>query len=239
MKIIKYNIFVICFSALLSGCAVWPKTVDIPLIKEKNDLRIDAGVALIPAVNATVSYGLTDKIAVQTFGSIDVDGLHYLQGAVGLFKDRGNTFITEWYGGAGTGHANVFKGPGRLEGNYQLYFTQFNFGKLNAQFLNADYGFGLKTGYLRTHLKDQNYFGNYSTEENFDTYSYPIETDNCAAIEPTAFVRIGKGKLKFNVKMGGLLLYQFSNKDKKIPVGHFNAGIGLNYYINTKRKKAN
>ena len=236
MKHFQYPILFVCLSAFLTGCAVWPKTVDIPLIKEKNDLRIDAGIALIPAANATVSYGLTDKIAVQTFGGIDVDGLHYFQGAAGLFKDRGNNFITEWYAGVGTGISNVFKGPGRLKGDYQLYFMQFNIGKLSGRFLNSDYGFGLKAGYLRTHLKDKGYFGYYSTKEN---YPYPVQKDNCMAIEPAAFIRFGKGKLRFNIKMGGLVFFQFTNRDKRIPAGFFNAGIGLDYYFNTKRKKSN
>jgi hypothetical protein len=41
---------------MISGCAIYhPQTTDIPLISEKNDLRIDAGVSLIPSAHATFS----------------------------------------------------------------------------------------------------------------------------------------------------------------------------------------
>jgi hypothetical protein len=39
-------------------------TTDIPLISGKNDLRVDAGISVVPSVNATVSYGLTNNVAI-------------------------------------------------------------------------------------------------------------------------------------------------------------------------------
>jgi hypothetical protein len=52
-------------------------------ISEKNDLRIDAGISLGPSAHTTISYGLTDKIAIQGFGSV---GTH----ANGITKNGDN-----------------------------------------------------------------------------------------------------------------------------------------------------
>ena len=222
---------------VLASCTIIPHTTDIPLIREKGDLRIDAGVSVIPTANATVSYGLSEKIAVQAYGSYGADLPYYIQGAVGLFKDKGNDVITEWYAGAGTGNAKVTDSanPGKLKGNYQQYFTQFNIGKLNSNSLNADYGLGLKAAYGRTKFTDMDYFNIYYFEDDFDRLNYPVQTDNGLIFQPTILGRFGKGRLKFSEKASGLLFYQFTNRDNKLPVGYFNVGIDLNYDLSTKK----
>ncbi len=86
----KKIIFGFLIALMMTSCIVYhPQTIDIPLIDKKSDLRIDAGISLVPSAHGTVSYGLTDKIAVQTFGSIGSDDRYYFQGAVGYFKDLG------------------------------------------------------------------------------------------------------------------------------------------------------
>jgi len=222
---------------VLASCTIIPHTTDIPLIREKGDLRIDAGVSVIPTANATISYGLSEKIAVQAYGSYGADNEYYLQTAAGLYKNHNQNLVTEWYLGAGTGNSYTYKdsNPGNLEGNYQIYFTQFNIGKLNSNFLNADYGLGLKAAYERTKFTDMDYFNIYYFEDDFDRLNYPVQTDNGLTFQPTILGRFGKGRLKFSVKASGLLFYQFTNRDNKLPVGYFNIGIGLNYYLSTKR----
>lgn len=237
MKQIKLP-FTITLLVLVS-CTIIPHTTDIPLIREKGDLRVDAGVSIIPTANATVSYGLSEKIAVQAYGSYGADHPYYLQGAVGLFKNKENNYVTEWYAGAGTGNSEAYESGqwGRLEGNYQLYFTQFNIGKLNSNFLNADYGLGLKAAYARSKFTDEDYFDIYYLDGDFANFIYPVQTDNGLVFQPTVFGRFGKGRLKFNLKASGLLYYQFTNRENKLPVGYFNVGIGLNYSINTKNNR--
>ena len=101
MKLNKL-IFGFITSFIITSCIVYhPHTVDIPLISKKNDLRIDAGVSLIPSAHSTVSCGLTKKVAVQGYGSIGSDERYYFQLATGLYKNRGNSRILEFYGGYG------------------------------------------------------------------------------------------------------------------------------------------
>lgn len=200
-------------------------TTDIPLISEKNDLRVDAGISVVPSANATISYGLTDKIAIQGFGSIGYDR-YYFQAATGLYKNKGNSKIFELYGGFGYGYGDAYNdaNPGNLRGNYQLYFAQANYGKIANELSNFEIGFGIKGGYLHSNLTDKNYYGWISETGPFKTYH-----DESILLEPIGFIRIGGNRLRFNVKLGGTMIYKFTNTDKNLPYSYLNLGIGLNY----------
>ncbi len=130
----KLWIFSLLTSFMLSSCSLYyPMMTDIPLISKKRDTRVDMGFALIPSVNATVSYGLTDKIAIQGFGSLGLSQRYYVQSAIGMYKNKGNNKILELYGGFGYGHGKAYidANPGTLFGNYQLYFGQANYGTVS------------------------------------------------------------------------------------------------------------
>ncbi|RPI80799.1 MAG: hypothetical protein EHM34_09540 [Nitrosopumilales archaeon] len=219
-------IFQLAVGFIVTSCVVYhPQTSDIPLINEKNDLRIDAGISLIPSAYATISYGLTQKIAVQTFGSIGSDEKYYFQGAVGYFKDLGRQKVMEIYGGFGYGYGEVTDNvhPGFLFGNYQLYFTQFNFGKVECAFANFDFGFALKAGYLYTDLTEKNYYDYYPIDEISNEYF-----DSNLLLEPTIIGRIGGKKLKFNLKLGSCWIYKFTDRTNHFPYSYINVGLGLN-----------
>ena len=223
----KKIIFGFLIALMMTSCIVYhPQTIDIPLIDKKNDLRIDAGISLVPSVHATVSYGLTDKIAVQTFGSIGSDDRYYFQGAIGYFKDLGNKKVMELYSGFGYGYGSAYKdaNPGDLYGDYQQYFLQINYGKIDCKFANMDYGIGLKAGLLHTNLTDYNYYHFYSETGPFTTY-----VDNSLLIEPNMFLRLGGERLKFNIQLGSCWINKFSHTDKGLPYSFLNLGLGLNY----------
>lgn len=224
-------------SMLVSSCVIYPHAVDVPLIEEKNDLRIDAGVSSAATTGVTFSYGLTEKLAIQGHGSYGVDNKRYLQGALGHYKKLPNNKIWEWYTGFGAGYGDAYKdaNPGNLYGNYYQGFTQFNFGKVNARFANMDYGVSLKTGYLYSRLTDHNYYDVYYTGEDRNNHHLPEVNDQSLLFQPAFFAQFGGKKLKFNIKLSSMWIYKFTNEDKKLPVANFNLGLGLSYSINTKR----
>lgn len=226
---IRIIIFGFLISLMMSGCIVYhTQTTDIPLISKKNDLRVDAGISLVPSAHATISYGLTDKIAVQGFGSIGADDRYYLQASTGLYKSKGNNRVLELYGGFGYGYGTAYKdaNPGRLLGDYRLYFGQLNYGKIASEISNFEIGFGVKTGYLRSNMTDKNYYDWVSETGPFVKYH-----DKSILFEPVGFVRLGGKNLKFSVKLGGTLIYKFTNTDKNLPYGYINLGLGLNYRL--------
>lgn len=215
-------------SLTMSSCIVYhTQTTDIPLINDKNDLRVDAGVSIIPSAHATISYGLTDKIAVQGFGSIGYDK-YYFQAATGLYNNLGNSRVLELYGGFGYGYGDAYNdaNPGNLLGDYQLYFGQLNYGKIANELSNFEIGFGIKTGYLHSNFTDKNYYDLNTEPEPYKTYH-----DESLLFEPIGFIRIGGPKLKFSVKLGGTIIYKFTNTTRSLPYSHINLGLGINYRL--------
>lgn len=199
---------------------------DIPLIKRKNDLRIDAGVSLIPTIHSTISYGLTNKIAIQAFGSTGGDDRKYFHIAPGIYKAYENHIAMELYGGFGYGYGDAYKdsNPGHLYGNYRLYFLQYNFGTYSDRSGHIDFGFGIKSGYFHSAFTDRNYYAWVN-----ETGPYIKYKEKSILIEPSAFFRVGGEKLKFSFKLGGCRIIKLSNPDIYIPFERLNIGLGLNY----------
>ena len=225
----KQNVFVLAFSFLLliAGCCVYhPQTTDIPLIKGKNDLRIDAGFSFVPTVHSTISYGLTKKIAIQVFGSTGGYERKYFHIAPGIYKTYENHMVMELYGGFGYGYGNAYKdaNPGRLYGNYQLYFLQYNIGKYSSKSGHFDFGLGIKSGYFHSNFTDRNYYVRGNEAGPFINYK-----ENSILIESLAFFRVGGEKVKFSFKVGACQIYKLANPDRYIPTATLNIGLGLNY----------
>ncbi len=213
--------------ALLTACTVYqPQITDIPLISHKNDLRIDGGFSANMSTQLTLSYGLTEDLALQTYGSIGSDEKYYLQGAIGYYNPMGNNTIMELYGGVGFGYGSAYRDAnlGNLYGPFQLYFSQFNIGRVQNKFAHMDYGLGIKAGLFNSFFTDRNFYGFYSEEGPFTTYH-----DHSFLIEPTLFMRLGGEKLKLSIKLGFCLIDQFSEYEKRLPYSYYNLGLGINY----------
>jgi len=206
---------------LLSGCAVYmPQPVDIPLIKEKGDIRVNAGVFVTPVVDSagmagahvTFSAGLTNVLAIQVFTSIDLLMRAHLQGALGLYKSFENNAVIEIYGGYGYGSSGWFSRELKSD-SYHLLFAQFNIGKTGIGKLNFDFGFGLKSGCI---------FNDYANYNKY--YSPKIEGKYGWMIEPSAFFRFGGKRVKYNMAVN----YMWT---KHVPSRYyfpFNISMGVN-----------
>ncbi|MEI6556387.1 MAG: hypothetical protein WCL70_12425 [Paludibacter sp.] len=193
---------------LLNGCAVYyPQTTDIPLIKEKNELRVDGGISLFPAINGTVSYGLTEKIAVQLSGNLMVAGNHnpiptfpyLITGAVGLYKfNPTNNWTKELYVGFGNGYSTDYYWRdmpyATLSGNYQIYYIQGNIGRRGIKHKFFEYAFGLKLGLINSHLHE------HYDNPTFQPRNEVKHNELGAFIEPAISIKLGSDRLMFNIK---------------------------------------
>jgi hypothetical protein len=209
----------------LGACCVYqPQPTDIPLIRHKNDTRVDAGISSIPGVHSTISYGLTKKIALQVFGSYGSDKAKYFQFSPGIYKAYENRKVLELYGGFGAGYGDAYRdaNPGHLKGAYQLYFLQGNVGKYSSKSGHFECGIGLKAGILHTNLKDQNYYN-----DGLDDGSYTMYKENSILAEPMAFLRAGGEKVKFSLKLGVCKIFKLAHPDLYIPANNFNLGLGI------------
>ena len=236
MKTLYHISLIALLMIMATSCAYYPHLTGVPLINEKDDTRIEGGVTIAPSAHATVSYGLTDKIAIQAAGALGGGAglyydsaergksVYYLQGAAGLFKSLQNRKVLELYGGFGHGYGySENHDKGEEFGNYQVYFAQFNFGKVNSEIKNIDYGLGLKTGYIHADMTDNRYF-EHDSKPPYSTYKY-----DGILLEPQFFFRIGGKKLKFQTTLGLCGLFRLTNNDNAFPFCPFNFGLGLSY----------
>ena len=203
---IKSKLLAATILIALNGCvAYYPQPVDIPLIKEKGDIRYDFGAFIIPNINrtektesqlitemgfnATFSAGLTDLLAVQAYTSFDGLARVHLQGALGLYKGFDSKTVIEMYGGLGYGNI-FFDRNNSNNGGYLLPFMQYNIGKTDFRNSNTDFGLGLKGGYLKTN--------------NVNDYSETIHQKNGWMVEPSLFFRLGGQRTKYSMKVNYL-----------------------------------
>ena len=225
----KSRIIISLFSFLLilSGCSVYnPHLIDIPLMQEKKDLRVDAGISiLVPSVRSSISYGLTDNVAMQFFGSFGSDYRYYFQGSTGIYKRRNDRYVQELYGGFGYGYGCAYDGakPATLDGKYQLYFAQYNLGKIADQKSGAEFGFSIKTGILHSNLLDNNFHELNNSIVEFES--------NSILLEPSVMARFGKGKLKFTINLSASYLIKINPIDRHTNTDPLNFGFGLNYRL--------
>ena len=222
----KTKNMIVALLALFTGCATYyPQVVDVPLIKEKGDLRVNYGASWSPSLHGTVSYGATEILAVQTYGSYDLIGRFHLQGALGLFKKFENNAVIELYGGYGYGN-RITQYDDKIHltnREYHFPFVQFNIGKSDHVSVNVEYGLGLKAGYLNTYLL--------SSYDFSPSYRY-----SDWVIEPCVFFRFGK-----KVKMNVMFKYSFPMTNvisrEYYAFNNINVGLGVNLSFLTKTTK--
>jgi len=154
------------------------------------------------------------------YGSSEFNKRYYYQGAIGYYKKLKNEHVLEVYGGVGAGYGSYSQHDSFLDtsGDYQVYFTQVNYGKLGNESSPWDFGFGLKTGLFHSNLF-MDYDGNAPTDDYYKMV-------NDLILEPTVFTRVGDEHLKFGIKLGFLM----------IPKGlgsyfPFNAAFTVNYRL--------
>lgn len=221
------NCIILVILFLASSCAYYPHLTDVPLIRKKGDTRLEGGITLLaPTAHASVSYGLTENIAIQAAGIVGTDDHYYVQGAAGLFKNIQDRKVMELYAGFGYGYSYVYKdaNPGSLSGNHQVYFAQFNRGTIKG---NKEYGISLKSGYLHSKMTDRSYFDVYYLENK----PIPVLNMNNIIIEPTIFTRFGWEKLKFQLGVSICWVFQLNHTDKKYPFSPINLGLGISYSL--------
>ena len=143
-------------TSLFGSCVIYhPHNVDIPLLREKGEVDVDANLSLsapllgAPAFNGTVSFAPLNNVGVQAAVCLSNTNSFYVQGAAGGFLPMGDNAVLEGYAGYGFGTSvhktevsedNSYR---KVEGNYNLVFGQVNTGWVNLLGGIFDIGFGL------------------------------------------------------------------------------------------------
>lgn len=228
----KQLIIIIIGAFFLSGCAYGPSMTDIPLISEKGDMRLNAGVCPHLGAYTTLSYGVTDKIAIQ--GHVNHEesfsfGYSSIQGAVGLYRNLGNNRIIEAYSGLGYGAGWEYKDVEDecydISSDYGLLFGQFNYGKNGTGKRHFERGVSVR------------FAGLYATTTDADNNPDRQYKKGYITFEPSAFFRFGGEKLKVGMQFGSVLPLWISKKTyPEIMDYGINLGLSVNYRFISKHK---
>lgn len=229
------------------SCVMYhPHNVDIPLLQQGRDLRIDGSVNMTfpfldgTGANATVSYAPINHLALQASGSITDKKNLYGHFAVGTFQPFGKS-VLEFYLGAAAGHSSYSQNRNSsdntqsgtkestlnqkyyVEGDYNIFFSQLNFGWNNLGDDLCDVGFGLRSGILKPAWQHVNVSddGVESVVEEFTTPNF--------LLEPQLMFRIGGEHLKISFNFAYSFLSDWPTENNYFNYTRFSAGIGLNY----------
>lgn len=211
----------------LVSCKIYmPQPVPIPLLSSSGDLQVSAGISVPPALNAFIAYSPLNHTEIQVYSEIGPETGRNIQGAAGYYWKNTQNLSFEVLGGINLGNGkavNNTSGPS-MEGHYKAYFGQFNFGQTAFGTRNIDYGVGLKTGMFSIDVTDRGYYENQKLDPNYFSNQY-------LSLEPMAFIRIGKGRLRSGFQISGSSLIGLSSKQKPIPYHSLTLGITLNYSL--------
>jgi len=228
--IILFCHLIISLGLLLQGCAYGPHIVEVPLMRGKNDAKINVGLSFptlaLPAISLSATYAPTDHFAIQGQGEYMFNNYYHAQLAFGYYhKFANNTVLENYYGaeiGNGTGWRKVHVDENFLSGTYTIGFTQINYGKIGLK-ANGEVGGGLKIGYQYGEFFDHYYYHDkISTSAYSGNFYY-----HGLVLEPTIFYRFGWEHFKIGFQLSGC--YAPSLVKYKLPYAKFSGGISFSY----------
>lgn len=234
----KKVLFLILTAAVVCSCSVYhPQMADVPLIAHQGDGHAELSASVdwmgVPTAiesNLSVSYGVTDWVAVQAAGSTDLEKGAYGQAAVGIYKTFGSA-VVELYGGYGSGYCysdDSHKDQSwRQNGNYQVGYGQLDFGWVGLLDGHLDIGIGLKGGMVYPDVT----MWKQKVDENGDSYM-ARETDykeQHYLIEPQLMLRTGGQHLKASFRLGFCDLTPVKEGSELMPYVPLSVAVGVNY----------
>lgn len=218
----RKTLAIVAGTITISACSVYhPQAVDIPLMTQQGETKIDASASLsghvIPtkmAVNATATHAFTDWFAGQAhvnYGS----GMGAAQLAVGAFKPLGEHSVLEGYVGYNTGFMSVDNASVSgdddtnngetprsktysYDGRFGVPFGQVNFGWHDLTRIHIDFGVGFKAG---SYIPNLNYYEYDRDEVKIDERTEHYTTPNLL-LEPQMMLRVGSKNVKWTFKAG-------------------------------------
>lgn len=251
----KRNIFFLIGFILLSSCShtyYVPNTVNVPLFKEKNEVRF---AGHYNSDNVTVyefqaAYAITNNLAVMAnymygyeytyeYFKNDCGYGHYLDAAVGYYKPLNKHFVVEVFGGLGAcSQYHLYKGEYLFfNGHYypMMYYANMFFLK---NFIQPSIGFTFDYFdiALSTRLAYLSYFNIIhnlpSSNGNIIDLQKIIAKRNFLVFEPALTIR---GGWKY-VKLQAQLCPSFSNDLLPSSGGIFSVGLYLSFAERFYRK---
>jgi hypothetical protein len=217
----------LCLVIMGASCKVYtPQPAPVPLMSSKNELQLSGGLTAPAGITGSVAYSPVNHIAIEGHGFLGPQHSEYVQGMAGYYWENTQSLNFEIYAGIASGIGNAMKAAGSksLKGEYDIYYTQFNFGQNRLGTSKIDYGFGIKAGFVTVKIIDNGYYDNNALDVNQYRNKYYL-------VEPIAFLRLGKNKLRTGVQINGVSMINAKNNQRQLPNHAMALGVSLNYII--------
>ncbi len=230
---------------LASSCApiyYAPNAHNVPLFKEKNDLRVSAHYSIgedIKAIELQTAYAFDSAFSIQLNGMRTIDNEKaygaYIDVALGHFKPLPNGWVFEIYAGFGSGKVNWQYGDSysnnfgldnpRSRVKFSKFFLQPSIGYAGT---NLNFAFSYKIGFLSYN----NLLTNIPSDQ-WMNYDLPlINGSSYLMSEPALTLRLGEELIKLHAQLGYSTNLQ--NNDFKYNQDNWNLNFGLQFSLNKK-----
>lgn len=214
----------------LHACKVYaPHPIPVSGISQKNDIFISSGLSVPGGVNFTAAYSPVEHINLLAYGGYGPENSYHILGQFGLYWNNPGGTNFEICGGGAQGWGKMIRSdhPGFLTGDYLTIFGQFNLTQLTSLKHPVEYGFGMRSGMMLMDISDNGYY----ESDGLDPVTY---TNKYLLLEPLAYFRFGKKRIKTGVQLTGTSLINIFENQRQIPFHAISIGISLNYKINAK-----
>ena len=236
----KNNVITLIAIALASICQTscimyHPHNVDLPLLQERGDLRIEGSIsASLPTLagtsaNLSVAYAVLPNVGVTAYGTLGDMQNRYGQLGAGTFWPLTPHTVLEAYVGYGGGysyHTNTrTTGVKRVvEGPYSLMFTQLDYGWAGIADETMDVAFGIKSGLLNSHWTNNLYDTTGVAMNDPETLERPF-----FLLEPQVQFRVGGPHLKFSINMAYAVIFDWPTDNEFFNYERLSISAGINY----------
>lgn len=216
-----------------------PTQEDISLISHKNDLRI--GVAINMTDNmalsstSTVTYGLTDDLAIQCYGItsrlFDIETGNYFHGAsgaLGKYKQLTNKSVIELFVGTGFGGSHFFyeiveEKEVDIEAVYMQYFLKFNYGKIGTGKCHFERGLSLKCE-----------FSDFRVADHYVSLRSKYYKKRHIALEPSLYSALGGEKFKVGAMLSSVIPLEIASDSGDFEYDYIHFAINFSYRLSVK-----
>jgi len=221
-----------------ASCIMYhPHNIDLPLLQEQGDLRVEASAATsLPtlagtSVNLSAAYALLPHVGLTAYGSLTEWNNRYGQLGVGTFWPLSTYTVLEAYVGYGGGYSHhmnkrVDRDYRVVEGPYSLMFSQVDFGWAGLADETIDVGVGIKSGLLNSHWSNTLYDSTDVATAEPEMLERPF-----FLLEPQAMFRVGGPHVKFSLNLAYAFIFDWPTDNDFFNYERLSisAGVNLNF----------
>lgn len=230
MKQVPAYLVLIATIVALHACKVYaPHPIPVTGISHKNDIFISSGLSIPSGANFAAAYSPVEHLNLLAYGAYGPENTYHILGQAGFYWNKPGGTNYEICGGGAQGWGRMMRSdnPGILTGNHRTAYCQFNLTQITALKYPVEYGFGVKTGLMQMDISDNGFY----ESDGLDPISY---VNKYLILEPMAFFRFGKKKIKTGFQLSGTSLINLFENQRQVPYHAVSLSISLNYKFGSR-----